>query len=121
MSVLNTLPATVVQMGLVEKIADQQQNQPHALLQASQEASRELLNAERQRIAKSEAMEHGRKVRDRGDDRPGERKDRRNSQGNAPSTDNKTATGQLDEELSGGGAEAPVANPWAGNIVNMKI
>ncbi|MCL1939318.1 MAG: hypothetical protein FWG04_01480 [Desulfovibrionaceae bacterium] len=118
MSVLNTLPAPIVQMGLVEKIVDQQQNQPHALLQAGQEASRELLKAEGQRIAGTEPSNRSRKVRDRGERQGGGQQDAagRKSAGSNAGQDSAEQDPFDNNEPGPAGS-----NPWAGNIVNVKI
>ncbi len=118
MSVLNTLPAPVVQMGLVEKIVDQQQNQPHALLQAEQEASREQLKAEAQRIGKSELVEQGRRVRDRGEKQREKQPGPEHRGGNRPGQPPAESFAGQESALP---EETPPANPWAGNIVNLKI
>lgn len=116
MSVLNTLPAPVVQMGFVEKIVDQQQNQPHALMQAGQEATREMLRAEAQRIAKSEAPEHSKKVRDKG-----ERQQRSQTGGQQASGGKSGLEPGETPEADAESTVAPPPNPWAGNLVNLKI
>jgi hypothetical protein len=101
-------------MGLVEKIVDQQQNQPHALLQAGQEASRELLKAEGQRIASTEALSPGRKVRDRGNRQSGGQQD--------AAGHNSAGQDTVEQEHFDNNESGPAgANPWSGNIVNVKI
>ena len=109
MSVLNTLPAPVIQLGIVGKIVNQQQNQPYAQLQAGQEASRELLKAESLRIAGSEPPRPGRKVDDRGKKQGG-------GQQHAPGQDAQKQNPDGNSEPG-----PPGGNPWAGNILNVKI
>jgi hypothetical protein len=104
-------------MGFVEKIVDQQQNQPHALLQAGQEASREFLKAEGQRIASTEALSHSRKVRDRGDRQGGGQQDAAGRKSASPNAGQDTA----EQERFDNNESGPAGNPWAGNIVNVKI
>ena len=126
MSVLNTLPAPVIQMSYVEKIVDQQQNQPHALMQAGQEAAREARKAEAQRIAGTEPTEHGRKVRERNEDRGRGRQnnDETGRRGASQTASQHTAADETELPDAGHDADepkTPKANPWAGNIVNVKI
>lgn len=112
MSVLNTLPAPIVQMGLVEKIVEMAQNQPLVQQQAAQEAARQMLKEQGQRIAGVETTKRGKKVSEREadeNDRPGAEQDA------APPTPDNNA----DEAPADSGPSK--ANPWAGHIVNVKI
>lgn len=115
MSVLNTLPAPIIQMGVVAKIVNQQQNQPYALNQATQEASRELLKAESLRIAETEPSQRSRKVRDQ-DEKERNQGQGKKSAGHHPKQ--KSA-----EQLPPGDSESGPdrSSLWAGNIVNVKI
>jgi len=126
MSVLNTLPAPVIQMGYVEKIVDQQQNLPHALMQAGQDAAREARKAEAQRVAGTEPAEHGRKVRERSEERGrGRRNNDEAGRRGASQTASQPASADEpelpDAEHDVDEPKTPKANPWAGNIVNVKI
>lgn len=125
MSVLNTLPAPVIQMGFVEKIVDQQQNQPHALLEAGQYAIREHLKAEGQRVAGAEASESGRKVRERSEGRGRGRGGEHGAQTagrNAAAGDDAGQHGGPEQGASGNSDCRPAGDKlWAGHIVNMTI
>jgi len=105
-------------MGLVEKIVNQQQNQPHALLQAGQEASRELLKAESLRIASTEASKRNRKIGDQ-EERQGGGQKQTAGKKSAQSDDGHEAAEQNPFDNNESGPSG--ANPWAGNIVNVKI
>lgn len=114
MSVLNTLPAPVIQMGLVEKIADMAQNQPQIQQQATQEAALQSLKEQNARVAKTEQSRHGRKIQDR------------EAGGNAPQNGDDGSPRRAREEEPP--SETPAsdgspsqANPWAGHLVNVKI
>jgi len=101
-------------MGLVEKIVNQQQNQPHALLQAGQEASREFLKAESLRIAGTDPSNRSRKIQDQEKQQGGGQEQ---SAGKKKSAKDETAEQNPDNNEPGTSG----ANPWAGNIVNVKI
>jgi hypothetical protein len=118
MSVLNTLPAPVIQMGLVGKIVNQQQNQPYALHQAGQEVSRELLRAESLRVASTDPSKPGSKIREQ-EERQGGGKHQASGKRSADSKAGQDAAGQ--EPVNGNEPGSPGANPWAGKIVNVKI
>jgi len=102
-------------MGLVAKIVNQQQNQPHALLQAGQEASRELLKAESLRVAGTEASNRSRKIRDQ-EERQGGGQEQQ-AAGKKSAEQDAAEQNPFDNNESGPSG----ANPWAGNIVNVKI
>jgi hypothetical protein len=105
-------------MGLVEKIVNQQQNQPHALLQAGQEASREFLKAESLRIASTEPSKRNRKVQDQEERQGGGQEQAAGKKSAGPDAEHDaTEQNPFDNNESGPSG----ANPWAGNIVNVKI
>jgi hypothetical protein len=109
MSVTSTMPAPVVQMALVEKIVEVEQNQFHVQQLVSQETARQSLEAQSRRIHESDKSSQGRKIRDQERDRG-----RQNSgQGSRQRADN--ADGE------DGADNAPASNPWAGHIVDVKI
>jgi len=108
-------------MGLVQKVVDQQQNQPHALLQAAQEASRELLKAEGQRVAGTEVTSNSRKVRDRGDRQGGGQGGQQDAAGKKSAGPNVGQDAAEQERFDNNDPGPAGASPWAGNIVNVKI
>lgn len=112
MSVLNTLPTPVVQMGLVEKIVDAQQNQPGVQQLASQSVARHELEEAKSRVAGTDAAENSKKIRDRqsGEDPSGNKRDEHRKR-NAAGKDAPPAP----EEST------PTTKPWSGHIVNLKI
>ena len=116
MSVLNTLPAPVVQMGLVEKLVEVEQNQPHVQQLVAQESARQALKAEAERVPQVDSAEQGKKIRSR--DSGQEKKERRQASGRFSNGKSGAQDGQ-DEDASEAGAAK--ANPWAGKIVNMKV
>lgn len=113
MSVLNTLPAPVIQMGLVEKIVEVEQNQPHVQQLVAQETARQELREQGERVSLLQTTDPGRRVREReggGQGRPGAHGERRA----AEQAEDAADEGQTDEG-------AYKANPWAGHIVDVKI
>lgn len=134
MSVLNTLPAPVVQMGLVEKLVDAEQNQPHVQQLAAQQTMAKTLKRQGEQVPEVSGNEHGRKVHGREEERErGGRQKERQGRG-ARSARNK------DDEQGGAEARHPdegqqhaapsseqpetqpgSGNPWAGNILNIKV
>lgn len=112
MSVLNTLPAPVIQMGHVEKIIEVEQNQPYVQQLVTQEAAREALKAQGERVSEVEVADRGRKVRER---EAGGNRQQPGGEGQAK----REAAGEGEEASSGSGPGQP--NPWAGHLVNVKI
>ena len=112
MSVLNTLPAPVIQMGLVEKIVDTAQNQPHVQQLVAQEAALQALKAQGERIAGTEVLANSRKVRDR--------EEGQGRQGRDPGRQRADDDASEDEAAQADTSPAQ-PSPWAGNIVNIKI
>ena len=111
---VNMLPVPVIQMGLVEKLVEVAQNQPHVQQLVAQESARLAMKAEAERVPVVDVAEQNKKIRDRDPRR--ERKERR--QASAPFPE-----GQADMQGSEDGADAGFsrAGPWAGQIVNMKV
>lgn len=106
MSVTNTLPAPVIQMGLVEKFVEVNQNQPYVQQLVAQEMAKEALKEQSGRVRETEKPAEGKKVDDR--QGGGNRQDAR----------------QMKDRQPGGGddaEDAPPAKPWAGHILNLKI
>lgn len=118
MSVLNTLPAPVIQMGLVEKIVEVQQNQPYVQQQVAQESARQALDAAKSRVAGLDQSELGKKVREKSEEQGG------GGQRHSRSHSRKDET-PAPEDTQGFAAEAeaepPRTKPWSGYIVNLKI
>lgn len=118
MSVLNTLPAPVLQMGLVEKIVEVQQNQPHVQQQVAQESAKQALNEAKSRIAGLDQSELGKKVREKSEEQSGggqKRSRSRSREGEPPAPESPQ---ELSPETE---PEAPRTKPWSGYIVNLKI
>lgn len=111
MSVLNTLPAPVVQMGLVEKLVEVEQNQAHVQQLVAQQNAGATLKAQSERVAEVDTAERGKKVRDR--EAGGGRQEQRQMGQRRP--------GEADGEEEAAQAGPHKANPWAGHIVNVKI
>ncbi|MDR2799638.1 MAG: hypothetical protein LBB52_00035 [Desulfovibrio sp.] len=65
MSVINTLPAPVVQMGHVEKIVELQQNQPYVQQLVAKETAVQSLKAEREKVAAAPKSAESSRVRER--------------------------------------------------------
>lgn len=116
MSDLNMLPVPVVQMGLVEKLVEAEQNQPHVQQLVGQEIARQALKAEAERVPVVDSTEHGQKIRKR--EGRHERKGRQHasSRSSGGPGDPEEADGTAADE-----AASPTSNPWAGQIVNMKV
>jgi hypothetical protein len=113
MTVLSTLPAPVVQMGLVEKIVEVAQNQPQVQQQVAREAAVQTLREQQQRVAGAEEAKQGRRVRER---EAGGKKRQEAGAGRE-----NTPSGQTPPEGAACGDGARKSNPWAGNIVNLKV
>ena len=115
MSVLNTLPAPVVQMGLVEKIVEMEQNHPQVQQLVSQETAAQELKKQSTQVPKIENSEPGKKIRDREAGQQGKKQHASGKKGHAaeedPSAEENAAPETMPHE----------ANPWAGHIVNVKI
>lgn len=117
MSVLNTLPAPVIQMGLVEKIVEVQQNQPHVHQQVAQESAKQALNEAKSRVAGLDQSELGKKVREKSEDQGGgQRHSRSRSREGEPPAPEGTQEFTPEAET-----ETLRTKPWSGYIVNLKI
>ena len=111
MSVENSLPLPVVQMGHVEKLAEVAQNHPVVQQQVAQEtAKQELLKANSQ-VAETTKTEKSRFQRAR-------ERDARRGQGRPMGKKQRAADNESGEEPESSPHDA---NPWAGNILNMKV
>lgn len=108
MSVLNTLPAPIIQMGLVEKLVEVQQNQPHVQQQVAQVTARQELKEEQSRVSGLDKSEDSKKVRDREAGQGGEQ--RRQEKRQASQEDGPEAE-----------KEQGKTKPWSGHIVNIKV
>lgn len=106
MSVTSTMPAPVVQMGLVEKIVEMEQNQPHVQQLVSQEIARQALAEQSKRVTEPDSSAKGRKVDEKNRDQ--QRRERQQEQRQAAQQH------ESDEE------EAQT-RPWSGHLVNIKI
>lgn len=109
MSVLSTLPAPIIQMGLVEKIVEVQQNQPAVHQLVAQATTREELRQARSRVSGLDASENGKKVHDR------EAGGRNPGHGGRHHEDERPGEEQAEED------ESPRTRPWTGHIVNLKV
>lgn len=112
MSVLNTLPAPVIQMGLVEKIVETAQNQPHVQQLINQDFTQKALKAQSEQVPEVTSTEHGRRVREREGGQEG-------NQGQ--SQEERQAAKQGAQEGDGDDRGPNKANPWSGHIVSVKI
>lgn len=106
------MPAPVIQMGLVEKLAEVQQNQSHVQQLVAQEMALQSLKADRERVLQTNGSEHGTKVRKRNEEQAKEQQ----QQASSDSSSKKQEEEDASEE---GGAQA--SSPWVGQIVNMKV
>lgn len=111
MSVLNTMPAPVIQMGHVEKIVEAVQNQPYVQQLVAQEEAKKTLKAESEQVAVAEKTAQSRKVRDRGEEE-GSRQQQHAGPDGEPGGDK---TDSPDEEGRNKN------NPWAGHIVSITV
>jgi hypothetical protein len=111
MSVLTTLPAPIVQMALVEKIVDEQQNQPHVQQLVSQVTTRQELRARRGKVSALDFSEEMSRIQE-GDEEPNlPDKGSRRPKTLSPHDD-------VPEEPE---QEQPRTKPWAGHILNIRI
>ena len=102
-------------MGLVEKLVEVEQNQPHVQQLVAQESARQAAKAEAERVPVVDVAEQGKKIRDR---EPGrEKREQRQASGRSPGG---RADAAQDSEAE---AEAGLSKggPWSGQIVNMKV
>ena len=112
MSELNMMPLPILQMGMVEKVAVVEQTQPHVQQLVAQETARQALKAEAERVPQVNSSEHGRKVRER--EAGQERKGNHSSAGRTPEKTQEAQESAPDEDSHS-------CNPWAGQIVNVKV
>ena len=111
MSGANLMPVPIVQMGLVEKLVVAEQSQPYIQQLAAQDIARQAIKEEADRVPQVDFTEHGKKIRDREGGRG--KRERRHASGQSRSDE---------QEQNEQGENGPSkANPWAGQIVNMKI
>lgn len=111
MSVLNTLPAPVIQMGLVEKIVDAQQNQPSVQQVVAQATTRQELKEANSKVSGLETADQGKKVQERD-------AGQRNSGGSGKRPGRES--GAQGEEPAPEGENAKT-KPWSGHLVNLKV
>lgn len=116
MSELNMLPVPVIQMGLVEKLVEVEQNQPHVQQLVAQESARQALKAESERVPVVDVTEQGKKIRDRDPER--EKKERSQARTRL-FADRADAEDHEDEAAAEAGSSK--GDPWSGQIVNMKV
>lgn len=111
MSVVSTLPAPVIQMGLVEKKVDLEQNRPAVQQALAQATVRHELREAQSRVPDPGAPENSRKVQERGSgrDSPGHSRDKRPPDDSKAANKERTGSGDLETK------------PWSGHIVNLKI
>jgi hypothetical protein len=112
MSVLNTLPAPVIQMALVEKIVDAEQNQVEKREAATRTATRRDLRAKRSQVSAADAAEEKNRIEESDEEpNPDDRHARRGGY-----------FGPAEEEESAGpDGKSAQTKPWTGHIVNIKI
>ncbi len=114
MSEMSMLPVPVIQMGLVEKLVEVAQNQPHVQQLVAQELARQAAKAQTEQVPQVDASERGKKIRDR---ESGQKKrEQRHASGQSSGDHN---TDELGQESAEDGPHTD--NPWAGQIVNMKV
>ena len=108
MSIIETLPVPIVQMGLVEKVAEHLENHPVVQQQVLQTEAERILREQNTQVPKAEGPEkpQGRRVGERGEDPSGKRGRGHKEQ---PPSDKQEKE------------EQPAANPWSGNILNLKV
>ena len=112
MSEMSMLPVPVIQMGLVEKLVEVAQNQPHVQQLVAQELARQAAKAQTEQVPQVDASERGKKIRDR---ESGQKKREQHHASGQPS-------GEQNEDGQQSAEDGPhTANPWAGQIVNMKV
>jgi hypothetical protein len=112
MSVLNTLPAPVIQMALVEKIVDAEQNQVEKREAATRSATRRDLRAKRSKVSATDAAEEKHRIEESDEEPTPE--DRHARRGGPSGPDEDAGNAGPDEESS-------QTKPWTGHIVNIKI
>ncbi len=101
----------MVQMGHVEKIVEQAQNQPHVQQLVAQEVTKAELQQANSQVQQVDGPEAGRKVDDR-------KKERRKGQGGGGRRPGREGPGGNPDEEE---AERQGVSPWSGHIVNVKI
>ncbi len=106
MSIGESLP--VVQMGHVEKLAENLQNQPAVQQQVMHNEAERILREQNSKVPPAEESQKGkrRRVNERGEEKPKEGR---------PDHDRPAPRDGEPEEPGA----AP--NPWAGNILNLKV
>lgn len=110
MSVLNTLPAPIIQMGHVEKLVEVAQNQSYVQQQVSRDEARKTLKTEAEQVAGTDRSAHGRKVREKEEDEGR----RRQHAGDGKQRSDAEEAAEKEERSN-------KDNPWAGHIVSITI
>ena len=112
MSVLNTLPAPIVQMGLVEKVVEVQQNQATVQQLVAQTTTRQELKEAHSRVPRTDGAENGKKVQDResGQNRKGGNGAKHRKEEPQPNDGENTPESQ-----------SARTKPWSGQLVNLKV
>ena len=108
----NSLPLPLVQMGHVEKLAEAAQNHPQVQQQILQETAAQALREQNSQVPATDETEEP-LLKDLGDRQEKKRRGRRGSRAK------KAGTTEKEETSSPSGS--PGGNPWAGNIINVKI
>jgi hypothetical protein len=113
MSVMSMLPVPVIQMGLVEKLVEVEQNQPHVQQLVAQESARLAIKAQAERVPVVDSSGQGKKVHNRDPERE-KKEQRRSLNRSSHEAVSEEPSAQDDDELA-------ASNPWTGQIVNMKV
>ncbi len=97
----------VVQMGHVEKVAENLETQPVVQQQATQTEAERILREQNSKVPPPESAEktRGRRVGERGEESGGKNRDGR----------------QPPPRRNDADEEQPAQNPWSGNILNVKV
>lgn len=108
MSQNNIVVTQLAQLGFADRIVQETQGNAEAARQAAQQAAPEALKQQKEAVAGTEDTEKSRKLKSEKDggggksDFPG---NRRHGKGGAPPEEQESAP----------------ENPWAGNILNLKV
>lgn len=102
----------IIQMGLVERLAVTEQSQPLLQQLAAQDITRQAMKAESERIPEVDSTEHSKKIREREGGQGRKEKRQASSQPRPDKQDDQNEQGENGPSK---------ANPWAGQIVNMKV
>lgn len=107
MSQNNIAIIQLAQVGLTERVAQEQQSRPEIAQQAAQQAAPELLKKQQSTVGETEKSKSSSTIRPE--------KDGQNASGHGETGDRKRKEEEPDEEPSA------AASPWAGNILNVKV